>query len=126
MMMAIHVSKSTRPWHMNLGHEEPFWSALEPFHTPTGGLRCYNGNIIAYGNLIDCIEIPEPVNGEITLQGEIVYDFVYVGSNEYQFGDYTPGRFAWIFGDMKMLPEPIPAKGRLGIWEHEIPEVATE
>jgi hypothetical protein len=36
---------------------------------------------------------------------------------ELSFGDYTPGRYAWILTNVKALPEPIPAKGALGLWE---------
>lgn len=31
-------------------------------------------------------------------------------------GDYTPGRYAWPLLDVQVLPEPIPAKGSLGLW----------
>jgi activating signal cointegrator 1 len=40
---------------------------------------------------------------------------------ELSFGDYTPGRFAWILEDVKRLLEPIPAKGALGLWEWRKP-----
>lgn len=36
---------------------------------------------------------------------------------ELSFGDYTPGRYAWILGNIKPLSEPIPVKGKLGLWE---------
>ena len=36
---------------------------------------------------------------------------------ELSFGDYTPGRFAWILEDVKQFAEPIPAKGALGLWD---------
>ena len=39
--------------------------------------------------------------------------------NERAFGDYTPGRYAWLLTDVRMLPEPVPAKGALGLWEWE-------
>lgn len=32
------------------------------------------------------------------------------------FGNYEPGRFGWIFQNIRALPEPVPATGRLGIW----------
>jgi hypothetical protein len=36
------------------------------------------------------------------------------------YGDYSPGRFAWLLADIKPLPEPIPARGRQGLWQwHE-------
>lgn len=36
---------------------------------------------------------------------------------EYACGDYTHGRFAWPLIDVQVLPEPIPAKGSLGLWD---------
>jgi len=36
---------------------------------------------------------------------------------ERAFGDYSPGRFAWILQDVKPLPQPVPMKGALGLWE---------
>lgn len=36
---------------------------------------------------------------------------------ERSFGDYTPGRFAWFLHNVRQLPEPVDAKGALGLWE---------
>jgi len=36
---------------------------------------------------------------------------------ERSFGDYTAGRFAWFIHDVRCLPEPVEAKGALGLWE---------
>jgi len=47
-----------------------------------------------------------------------------VEGKEIFFGDWTPGRYAWEFTNMCMLPEPIPAKGKQGLWNWELPEVA--
>ena len=33
------------------------------------------------------------------------------------FGDYSPGRFAWHLVDVRPLAEPQPATGRQGFWE---------
>lgn len=38
---------------------------------------------------------------------------------EKQFGDYSPGRYAWLLEDMKPFVKPVPAKGSLGLWEWE-------
>jgi hypothetical protein len=35
---------------------------------------------------------------------------------ERPFGDYSEGRFAWLLGSITRLPEPVPAKGRQGLW----------
>jgi hypothetical protein len=41
---------------------------------------------------------------------------------ERAFGDFRPGRYGWFLTNVKMLPEPIPAKGMLGLWEwDEVP-----
>lgn len=35
---------------------------------------------------------------------------------ERRYGDYSPGRFAWKLENIQALAEPIPCKGRLGLW----------
>lgn len=35
---------------------------------------------------------------------------------ELAFGDYRPERFAWLISDIRIFPEPIPAKGYQGLW----------
>jgi hypothetical protein len=37
--------------------------------------------------------------------------------SELPWGDFTPGRFAWLLDDVRKLHQPIPAKGRQGLWE---------
>ena len=39
--------------------------------------------------------------------------------DELALGDYTPGRYAWKLANVQKLPEPIPAKGRQGLWNWE-------
>ena len=39
-----------------------------------------------------------------------------VEGKEIFFGDWTPGRYAWELVNVKMLPDPIPAKGKQGLW----------
>jgi hypothetical protein len=36
---------------------------------------------------------------------------------EIDLGDFRPGRFMWMLGDVVKFPEPVPAKGKQGIWE---------
>lgn len=33
------------------------------------------------------------------------------------YGDFSPGRYAWLLADIEPLAEPVPAKGRQGLWE---------
>ncbi|PIJ95588.1 2-oxoglutarate dehydrogenase E1, partial [Lysinibacillus sphaericus] len=37
--------------------------------------------------------------------------------NEVYFGDYDEGRYAWELANLQVLPEPMPAKGQLSLWE---------
>jgi hypothetical protein len=36
---------------------------------------------------------------------------------ELSFGDYTPGRYAWILRDVQMLEKPVPVKGKQRLWD---------
>lgn len=63
------------------------------------------GCVIAICKLVDCI----PTDNMTQKQIEI----------EQYFGDFTPGRFAWILEDIQPLPEPMPAKGKQGLWDWE-------
>jgi len=35
---------------------------------------------------------------------------------EWQLGDYSPGRFAWMTRNLRALKEPVPILGRQGLW----------
>jgi hypothetical protein len=37
-------------------------------------------------------------------------------SDQRPYGDYAPGRYAWLLADVRPLPTPVPAKGRQGLW----------
>lgn len=67
------------------------------------------GKIICKCNLVDCVymdqEFIEKIKNDL---------------NEYNLGLYAIGRYAWILEDVKMI-EPIPAKGKLNIWNYEKP-----
>lgn len=45
-----------------------------------------------------------------------------ITEQELAFGDYSAGRYAWLLADVQALPEPVPCKGALGLWE---PDAAT-
>lgn len=40
-------------------------------------------------------------------------------ADQLPFGDFTPGRYAWLLTDVTPLADPVPAKGRQGLWEWE-------
>lgn len=73
------------------------------------------GKVVATARLAGCYQITaKDIQGKHNawLEG-----WGFVKGNELEFGDYTPGRWAWILEDIQALPEPVPAKGMQGIWE---------
>ncbi len=67
------------------------------------------GVVVATCNLTACTRITPALTALLSEQ-------------EQDFGNYEPGRFAWSLEDIIMLPEPIPAKGALSLWEWEQPK----
>ena len=66
------------------------------------------GYILAVGNLVDCKLINEAFIE--TLSAE-----------ELLLGDYTLGRYAWIFEDIRPFKSPIQARGGQVFWDWKIP-----
>jgi activating signal cointegrator 1 len=107
-LLAIHTSgKMNREAAMSLrapsirealeagGYHQGSGPASNPYRLPLGA-------VIAVVTLVDVQRItPEHVPTE----------------PERSFGDYTPGRFAWFLHDVRRLPEPVTAKGALGLWD---------
>lgn len=46
------------------------------------------------------------------------YDTFVPSKKELALGDWTPGRYAWEFANVRMLPNPIPVKGQQGLWTY--------
>lgn len=84
---------------MNLESIKTISNLLYPFLLE----RLPVGYILAAGNLVDCKLIDEAFIE--TLSAE-----------ELLLGDYTLGRYGWIFKDMKSFRSPIKARGGQGFW----------
>jgi activating signal cointegrator 1 len=113
--LAIHVSKRTPKEFWHLYFDEPFLTDLEGYlvHHEKGNYQVlddkfYLGCVIAICNLMVCIptELGAPL-----------------AKNEINYGDYSPGRYMWILSDIRKLPDPIPAKGSMRLWNWEEPEI---
>ena len=46
-------------------------------------------------------------------------DYFVPTEREMELGDWTPGRYAWELQNIKLLPKPIPTKGKQGLWNWE-------
>ncbi len=81
------------------------------------------GVIVATAELVEChkivskLTIGTPIEEVPNQAAFYVNDSrMSIQGNEFLFGDYTPGRFAWELANVKPLREPIPARGMQGLW----------
>jgi len=96
------------------------------------------GAVVATCELVDVVPIETTLTSLSALviisDGSLIYAkrtkeqyFLLPGSrdvtDQLPYGDFSPGRFAWILSDINPLSVPIPAKGKQGLWELEM-EVA--
>ena len=65
------------------------------------------GFILCKCELVDCI----PMTDEFI-------NYINKDTLEYDYGLYSEGRYAWKLKVLEVLDEPIPAKGKLGIWNY--------
>ena len=59
-------------------------------------------------------------------KGIMYFSHLGVSEKEIALGDWTPGRYAWELANVKILPEPIQAKGKQGIWNFELQKEDTQ
>lgn len=65
------------------------------------------GFILCKCELVDCI----PMTNEFI-------KYINKETSEYEYGLYSEGRYAWKLKVLEVLDEPIPAKGKLGLWNY--------
>ena len=109
-LVAIHAAKMWPRWAIECCFVEPFRKALlnagmrKPADVPRGA-------IVAVGYLVDCQE---------TSMLQATFKTLGMGQEiakrEMPFGDFSLGRYGWIFTDIKPLKEPVPCTGSQGLW----------
>jgi hypothetical protein len=112
--LAIHAGKGlagmTKRQFVDLLRTEPFCSVLRPLiaagQVNTDALP--RGAIVAVADLVDILPVEQ----------------VQPTAPERSFGDYTPGRYAWLLADVCLVDPPIPSTGRQGLWEWTESEAA--
>lgn len=107
--LAIHAAKKmTNELARLTWLTEPFASVLHKH-----GLESLpRGCVVATCELVGCKLIPEIPTVWHTPMGDWT-----MTEQEIAFGDYTPGRYAWLLADIVALPGPVPARGAQGLWE---------
>lgn len=100
-MLGIHASKGFPGDAAVLCEVEPFFSSLgRAGYGSWRSLPC--GALLGTLQLVDCVPVE--------------YVRPTISSEEYAFGNYTSGRWAWKLEDPRLFKEPIPMKGALQIW----------
>jgi hypothetical protein len=122
--LAIHAAKGFPYEAKVVCFEEPFQSILLDHGfikrdiTFPGNLRFPFGAILGTCELFDVVKTDSWVWFGKAIRGwENRGVFWTLDNQEIAFGDYSRGRFAWLLYDLQMFPEPILAKGSLGLWE---------
>lgn len=112
--LAIHAGKKID---REACETEPIKSTLAKHGYTADNLP--TGAILAIAHLTECWSIRNE-GGPIWL--DIVGKTLgWAGKfpDEYYFGDYTDGRYAWQTSNVRQLPAPILAKGMQGLWNWE-------
>lgn len=120
-LLAIHAAQRFPEEAQKLFIELPFWNALRGAgYEFTSKLP--RGAIVAVAKLFDVQGIGNECLYKYQDDAIIGTKMPLPTGNELVFGDYNPGRFAWMLEDIKQLSEPIPAKGWQRLWNWEVPE----
>lgn len=119
-IVAIHAAKTWTGRLAALCRESPFREALEECsiftHSDARNLRRAKGNM-PFGCVLAIGRIREVIGTE-----EVIFKASEL--TEYKFGDYSPGRYAWVFDKIIPLPEPIAVDGQRGLWDWVVPQLA--
>jgi hypothetical protein len=100
-IIGIHAGATITRDAVELCFQEPFKAALtaagilHPDQLPLGAL-------LAKADLAECRETGR---------------MYYLSDQERAFGDYTEGRYGWVFKNVEILPAPVPMSGALKLWE---------
>lgn len=107
-LLAIHAARREPPGARALAEREPWMLLLQKL----GMSQCSvwpRGAVLGTVELLDCVRVE---------------DLTDVSDLELQLGDFRPGRWAWLLGDPHPWPKPIPARGRLGVFELPLPSLS--
>ena len=116
--LAIHAGKDINTPHCVW--RNPFKKELEkagmftPYPDGVYGFSLRDhGKILAIVDLAECLKVVgwEP-------DGAFLEDGRKITGNEFVFGDYSVGRYAWLLRNVRKI-DPVAAKGKQRLWEWE-------
>jgi len=108
--LLIHASKTWRPNQRELMNTKPFVK-----HKKFVGDMPF-GCIIGWVTVGEIISTDEWVMRESFVMKDIT------NNDEYHYGNYSTGRKAWELTECLKFSQPIAAKGKLSLWDYDLPE----
>jgi hypothetical protein len=75
------------------------------------GMQYFN-HVIAIAKLVDCTKVSGRVSLKVVdekMEYVVLENGVKITGNEFEFGDYTYGRYAWLLDNVQRI-DPVPAK----------------
>lgn len=127
-----HLVSEDEPWGSR--RVDGWWLSLAPDHRAYLDLPL--GAVIGVARITDCVPVVADLGGPddpmprvcVTSRGlKLMRPFVFPSediSDQEPYGDFTPGTHALLLADIVSLPRPIPATGRLGLWNPDAQLVA--
>jgi hypothetical protein len=122
-----HKKIETRSWstrhrgelliHASMGKAGALLTSEPPFSTYISDFKQLPfGAIIGQVTLVDVVRVDQ-----LPLSGAAIN---HLSLEERAFGDYTNGRYAWLFEEAIQFSRPVPILGNLGLWEYngELPQ----
>ncbi|MGG6310670.1 ASCH domain-containing protein [Paenibacillus macerans] len=111
--LAVHAGKQVD---REACETEPVRSILAA-HGYAGPDSLPMGSVVAVCRLNDCFSVLRNDGERALLDGGD--RTVEASGEEYRFGDFTPGRYAWELTELQRLPRPVTAVGKQGLWTWE-------
>ncbi|MDB5240095.1 MAG: hypothetical protein JWP57_720 [Spirosoma sp.] len=102
-------------WCRELCYKEPFRKAL--------GSVGYDALSLPKGKIVGRVELVNTVRTDMWIAGRMDGDNIEAEwLDEFFYGDYSGGRFAWELANPVRYINPIPAKGSQGFWSFDLPD----
>ncbi len=124
-LLAIHAAKKFPKEAQELCLQDPFASILIEYglfktNIKDLGLHLPLGKVIAHCKLAGIGEISDFNNNRDGKDGWLSGGKTWrVSKQELAFGDYAPGRYAWLLDEIRAIDPPVIARGYQGLWEWE-------
>jgi hypothetical protein len=117
--LAIQAAKKFPKDDQELCLERVFLEALRPRYGNVPYRLLPLSAIVAVARLTDCLRTEQFLMRGDCPEPDLIpgWTKIALSNQEYAFGNYDCGRWAWVLDDVRELPEPVHCPGALGLWK---------